>query len=570
MNIKRFCIYLLIATIVATVCMPPTAVSAVSGSDWQAGRIMDDEIFYNKNSMSIEQIQQFLNSKVPVCDTNGTKPSEYGGGTRAQWGATHGNPAPYTCLKNYYEHPTTHANNLSGQPIPADSLSAAQIIYIAAQNYSINPQVLIVLLQKEQSLVTDEWPFVSQYRAATGNGCPDTAPCDQDYYGFYNQVTHAAWQFRRYADVPRNFNHIPGQNNFVRWSPNAACGGSSVYIQNQATASLYNYTPYQPNASALSNLYGTGDSCGAYGNRNFWRLFSDWFGPTTTDRCSYDAPGPFIASVDFRKLQPRLDWGVTTVYSGSGSNCVESHIWNQGFSSWNQNNASNFPTFNPADGVVKYADLDGDGRDEPVLVGLRNTGSGMVEFHVWNTSMKKWVVHAATNLPTASLANLAIDFADLDGDGKDEPFAFGYKDTSTGMVEFHYWSDGVATWKRHEVTNLPVIDPAKMVIGFGDMNGDGRDEAIAIGVANTGSGMVEFHVWNQFRADWAAHYASNLPLFNNNDAGITFADIDSDGRDEGVLVSRRNTGSGRIEFHAWEPGGFSTWKGHWATNLPQF
>ena len=46
------------------------------------------------------------------------------------------------------------------------------------------------------------------------------------------------------------------------------CGTSSVYIQNQATAGLYNYTPYQPNAAALANLYGTGDSCSAYGNRN--------------------------------------------------------------------------------------------------------------------------------------------------------------------------------------------------------------------------------------------------------------------------------------------------------------
>jgi hypothetical protein len=41
---------------------------------------------------------------------------------------------------------------------------------------------------------------------------------------------------------------------------------------------LYDYTPYTPNAAALNNLYGTGDACSSYGNRNFWRYYSDWFG----------------------------------------------------------------------------------------------------------------------------------------------------------------------------------------------------------------------------------------------------------------------------------------------------
>ena len=53
-----------------------------------------------------------------------------------------------------------------------------------------------------------------------------------------------------------------------------------VYIQNQATAGLYNYTPYRPNQAALDAGYGTGDSCSAYGNRNFWLYFTDWFGST--------------------------------------------------------------------------------------------------------------------------------------------------------------------------------------------------------------------------------------------------------------------------------------------------
>jgi hypothetical protein len=53
-----------------------------------------------------------------------------------------------------------------------------------------------------------------------------------------------------------------------------------VYIQNQATANLYYYTPYQPNAASLRAGYGEGDGCSTYGNRNFYQYFNDWFGST--------------------------------------------------------------------------------------------------------------------------------------------------------------------------------------------------------------------------------------------------------------------------------------------------
>ena len=43
-------------------------------------------------------------------------------------------------------------------------------------------------------------------------------------------------------------------------------------IENRATAALYYYTPFTPNAAALANLGGTGDACLSYGNRNFWLL----------------------------------------------------------------------------------------------------------------------------------------------------------------------------------------------------------------------------------------------------------------------------------------------------------
>lgn len=289
---KRIRLFVLFAANLAFLAAPflglvesPRA-AALSGSQFNAGRIIDDYIFKNHLTMSVADIQNFLNAKVPVCDYNGTQNTTRWNGsagryyTRAEWGALNGEPAPFVCLKDYYENPITKANNLHFNTIPGGGRSAAQLIWDVAQEYRINPQVLLVLLQKEQSLITDDWPWTIQYRSATGYGCPDTAPCNSQYYGFYNQISNAAWQFNRYAEIPNSFNFKPFRNNYISYNPTVACGGTNVYIQNQATANLYNYTPYQPNAAALNNLYGSGDGCSAYGNRNFWRMFNDWFGTT--------------------------------------------------------------------------------------------------------------------------------------------------------------------------------------------------------------------------------------------------------------------------------------------------
>ena len=141
---------------------------------------------------------------------------------------------------------------------------ASRIIYKVAQACGINPQVLLVTLQKEQGLVTHMWPSDWRYTIAMGQGCPDTAACDTRYYGFFNQVYGAAWQFKRYANPPGTSQYFtwyaPGQDLERPLPPERRCGSSPVYIQNQATANLYYYTPYQPNAAALRAGYGEGDA----------------------------------------------------------------------------------------------------------------------------------------------------------------------------------------------------------------------------------------------------------------------------------------------------------------------
>lgn len=285
-TLKNFILVLMTVVVmlfsITTVVKPPVA-SALSGSDFQAGRIIDDITFFNGASMSAAEIQAFLNAKVPVCDTWGAK-AHSSGQTRAQYGASRGYPAPYTCLKDYTENTPSRAaeSGLCNQYVGGVK-SAAQIIHDVAMVCGVSQKVLLVLLQKEQSLVTDDWPWSNQYRSATGFGCPDTAPCDAQYYGFFNQVYNAGRIYKKYARDAANYNYRAGRNNNILYNPNQACGSSSVHIQNQATAGLYIYTPYQPNQAALNNLYGTGDSCSSYGNRNFWRMYSDWFGSTLSN-----------------------------------------------------------------------------------------------------------------------------------------------------------------------------------------------------------------------------------------------------------------------------------------------
>ena len=252
-------------------------VSAVSATDFNAGNIISDSVFYNKDAMSAQQIQDFLNKLLPSCYPYG------------QTSVSGFNP-PYVCLKDYYENPSTGENSFTkGSPGSfSGGISAAQIIYNAAQEYGINPQVLLVLLKKESlgPLTSDTWPVANQYKFAMGYACPDSGPdntanCDSSKSGFYKQIRAAAWQLNYYKNHPNDYRYSIGWND-IQYSPNATCGTKRVYIENIATLSLYIYTPYTPNDAALANYPGTAN-CGAYGNRNFFMFFSEWFGDVHQD-----------------------------------------------------------------------------------------------------------------------------------------------------------------------------------------------------------------------------------------------------------------------------------------------
>ncbi|WP_227468301.1 hypothetical protein [Microbacterium sp. YJN-G] len=228
------------------------------------GNIISDAVFTNNTTMTEAQIQAFFDSKVKTCR-----------------GGIDEDGKPIICLKDYRTDSVDRpADSYCKGYTGAKGESAARIIHRVAQSCNINPQVLIVMLQKEQSLVTHTWPSAWRYEKALGQGCPDDAPCDPKYVGFFYQIYGAARQMQLYMEGRYFTWYAPGNTWNVLYHPNRGCGTAPVYMANKATSALYYYTPYQPNAAALRAGYGTGDSCSSYGNRNFYNYFTDWFGST--------------------------------------------------------------------------------------------------------------------------------------------------------------------------------------------------------------------------------------------------------------------------------------------------
>ncbi|MDH6278247.1 hypothetical protein M2118_001220, partial [Aurantimicrobium minutum] len=268
-----------------------TAAKAADLSQFDAGNIISDSKFFDGNALSASGVQDFLNSKVPNCTINNGNPSHQAG---APWGST---SIADTCLRDYFQQ----TPDMAAQPGYCSAYpgspreNAATIIAKVGQVCNISQKVLLVLLEKEQSLISDSWPTVRQINQATGFACYDNGqPCVVDYAGFFYQVWSAARQLQRYGTG--SFTWYPvGQVSNIAYQANAPwCGTKSVYIQNRATAALYYYTPYTPNDAALNAGYGTGDSCSAYGNRNFYQLFVDWFGSTR----GFETIGPIKAYYD--------------------------------------------------------------------------------------------------------------------------------------------------------------------------------------------------------------------------------------------------------------------------------
>lgn len=146
---------------------------------------------------------------------------------------------------------------------------ASEIIWRAAQRNGVNPKVILVMLQKEQSLVTDDDPSQDQLDWALGYGvCDDCSHSDPDiqrWRGFAKQVNSTTLQITEgyLTDLEEDGETTMG------FAPGVACviDDTLVVPANNATAALYTYTPHLE------------------GNENFSTIWQAWFGlnyPTGT------------------------------------------------------------------------------------------------------------------------------------------------------------------------------------------------------------------------------------------------------------------------------------------------
>lgn len=151
---------------------------------------------------------------------------------------------------------------------PMSNLSAAFIIYTAANDYQISPKVLLTLIQKEQSLVDHPQPTKRQFDWAAGYSCYN-GTCDENYRGFTMQIRGAARKFMvgYWPDL------LSSNCTFTNWCVNKAKKTQDNIVitpQSKATCALYTYNPYR------GNTIVNGLKIGA--NYNFWKIWNRWFG----------------------------------------------------------------------------------------------------------------------------------------------------------------------------------------------------------------------------------------------------------------------------------------------------
>ena len=522
--------------------------SALSGADWRAGRIIEDTLFTAKDSMSVGQIQAFLDSKVGTggyasipgqCDNNGVRSAQpFSSQSRADYARSLGRSDKFTCLNGYYEvpklspGPDAPASNYGGAPIPPGAKSAAQLIWDAAQRHNISPKVLLVTIEKESAgpLTRDDWPFQKQYTYAMGAHCPDSGPggsanCDTNWSGFSLQIDESAALFRWYLDnmqQPWWSYKKPYQTTYIQWDVSASCGGSNVYIENMATAALYTYTPYQPNATALSDIYGgQDDGCSAYGNRNFWRIYNDLFGRTVGDWVNNNDGDELINGTDLCKnTHGAIIHGGCQVNATEESNSVSGDFNGDGFGDVLA--FSVFPdgrTFN-----IWLFPGSANGLGSPVFQRTLGPGAG------------GWLY--ANSKPTVT---------DVNNDNYDD------------LVIFHRGPNNeiVRHTLKGSASGIQATDPALVIwqfpaqgwrwdstriVGGGDFNGDGFGDVLAFSVDQDG---YAFASWTYLGSASGLQEPSNKIELKSDPGGWLYAnskptitDVNNDNYDDLVIFHR--------------------------------
>lgn len=317
---KKFFLFILFVVMFVNV----KYVNAQSASDFLSSgaqsNIISNENFIDTDSMTLEAIQAFLVSN-------------------------------NSFLKDYTDTSSVGANR-----------TAAQIIYDAARGIkhtvpaydtwlgetfkgvkldettgTVSPKVILIFLQKEQSLISKTSRDENALNKAMGYSCPDSGGCNLNYSGFSQQVEWGAWQLRYNYEVAGkpldwwNTNYDAGNNsiNYVGQTKTFVdyTGSYDITIANAATASIYRYTPH-----VFDSAY------------NVWNFFKYTY-------FSGSSPSPDIQPAAPPPPPPRK------LGSANGDNIVDSSDLSILADQWGKNvTADTGADFNK-DGIVDSTDL---------------------------------------------------------------------------------------------------------------------------------------------------------------------------------------------------------------------
>lgn len=296
---------------VVTVILP-FATEAQTASDFlnsgAQNNIVSNENFIDINSMDTAAIQAFLVAK-------------------------------NSFLKDYVDSSAVGANRSAAQIIydAAHGLYDAAVgtakgITINSSTGTVSPKIILVFLQKEQSLVSATSRNDNALDKAMGYSCPDSSGCNPAYAGFAMQVGWGAWQLR--------YNFEAAKNGIDWWNTNYGAGNASicytgqtktltdytgsynVTFSNNATASVYRYTPH-----VFDSAY------------NVWNLYNYTYFPNSNPPSSPPPPPP-------RKTG-----------DANGDNTVNISDLSILGDTWGQNVAANTGADFNGDGVVNISDL---------------------------------------------------------------------------------------------------------------------------------------------------------------------------------------------------------------------
>ena len=265
--------------------------------------------------------------------------------------------------------------------------SAAQIIYDAAHGYNeasgdwggisintatgtVSPRVLLVYLQKEQSLITRGDLPENVLIKAMGYQCYGGVSndnngnnCNDRYEGFTKQVENAAWQLRYNYEYgirgikPTGFTTHYIVNEAVSM-PDENGNRYNVTMANGATCAVYSYTPY-----VFDSAY------------NLWKYFNSWFTESaitlpdsTNDTAAYSLR-TYVSSITVGGSKTS---GSKVFYQNQLIADAGAANWQLTFTAQEGNNSISVEYRDSAGGVIgtkaisvvrhKIADINGDGQ----------------------------------------------------------------------------------------------------------------------------------------------------------------------------------------------------------------